>query len=180
MPGRVRVYMACSLDGFIAGPNEELDWLEHGAPAPDAPTQALGFAEFMAQVGAMLMGRNTHDLVKRFGAWHYGEIPVLVATRRELDPAAPSVRAVQGDIGELIAQAKAAAGEGDVYLDGGDVVRQALEADLVDELCITMVPMLLGEGIPLWRGLGRRIPLQAVDHRSFGGMVQLTLRPDGR
>jgi dihydrofolate reductase len=176
---RVRVYMAFSFDGFIAGPGDDLSFLHEPPPegtAPPESSDALGFETFMSQVGAMLMGRRTHDVIAGMGEWIYGDTPVLVATRRALEPTAPTVRAVQGDITTLIAEAKDAAGDKDVYLDGGDLIRQALDAGLVDELCMTMVPVLLGDGIRLFDGLLSRTKLTFTEHHSMGHMVQITAR----
>ncbi len=176
---RVRVYIACSLDGFIAGPDDDLSFLhEPGAAAdPSETSDALGFDAFMSEVGAMLMGRRTHDVVAGMGGWIYGDTPVLVATHRALQPAADTVRAVSGDIGSLVAQAKEAAGEGDVYLDGGDLIRQGLDAGLVHELCITLVPTLLGGGgIRLFDGLLGRTKLEFTEHHRMGHMLQVTAR----
>lgn len=175
--GKVRVYMACSLDGFIAGPNDELDWLnDPETTGATEDSEALQFDAFMAQIGAMLMGRRTHDVVLGMDAWPYGETPVLVATTRELTPAAPTVRAVSGTIDDLVDRALAIAGGKDVYLDGGDVIRQALNAGRVDELCITLVPILLGEGIRLFDHLDTGTKLVFTAHHSMGNMVQLTAR----
>jgi dihydrofolate reductase len=197
LSSRVRVYMACSLDGFIAGPNDDLSFLHPEAPPPgDAttdppaepaptepePTGALEFEAFMSQVGAMLMGRRTHDVIAGMGVWPYGETPVLVATHRTLPAAAETVQAVQGDITSLIEQAKAAAGDKDVYLDGGILIRQALDAGLVDELCITFVPILLGgEGVRLFDGLLAQTRLVFTEHHRLGTMVQMTaqVKPAG-
>lgn len=178
---RVRVYMACSLDGFIAGPQDDLSFLEPPTPAPDLappPSGALEFDAFMAQVGAMLMGRRTYDVVTGMGVWPYGDTPVLVATHRELSPPAKPVRAVTGDIHSLISQAKKAAGDRDVYLDGGALIRQALDGGLVDELCLTWVPILLGKGIRLFDGLQGQTRLEFVEHHSYDwGLLQVTARP---
>ena len=177
---RVRVYMACSLDGFIAGPDDDLSWLAPSEPPPEGPppaTDALEFDGFMAQVGSMLMGRRTHDVVAAMGVWPYGDMPVLVATTRPLQPAAPTAHSVRGDIGALIAQAKEAAGDKDVYLDGGNLIRQALDAGLVDELCITFVPILLGDGIRLFDGLAGRTRLQFLGQHMYGEMLQVTAVP---
>ncbi|MBW1881033.1 MAG: dihydrofolate reductase family protein [Deltaproteobacteria bacterium] len=178
---RVRVYLACSLDGFIAGPGDDLSFLHEPGPEasePPAPSEALGFDAFMSQVGAMLMGRRTHDVIAGMGVWGYGDTPVLVATHREIEPAGDSVRAVTGDIESLITKAKEAAGDKDVYLDGGDLIRQGLDAGLVDELCITFVPILLGgEGIRLFDGLSDRTKLEFVEHHRLGHMLQVTARP---
>jgi dihydrofolate reductase len=178
---RVRVYLACSLDGFIAGPDNDLAWLhrDRSAPgdlAPDA--EALRFEPFLGQVGALLMGRATYDVVTAMGVWPYGELPVLVATHRPLTPVSAHVRGVSGPIADLLADAKRAAGTKDVYLDGGDLVQQALNARLVDELTLTFVPVILGKGVRLFDHLREPIDLQFLAHRSFDqGMVQVTVRP---
>lgn len=181
--GQVRVYIATSLDGFIAGPNDDLTWLT----ATDSPnTQddfasgALTYEEFIGGIGALLMGRRTYDVVRGFDIpWPYGDRPVLVATNRPIDPdPTPFVRAVGGSIQELVAAARKAAEGQDVYIDGGALIRQALEADLVDDLTVTLAPIALGAGIPLFAGLPRHYPLKIVAHHSFdGGMVQLRMKP---
>jgi len=177
---RVRVYMACSFDGFIAGPGDDLDWLHRDRSAPgDLPPdpRALRFEAFMGQVGAMLMGRGTYDAVEKMGQWVYGETPVLVATRRPLTPMAPTVQAVQGDVAALVDRALELAGDRDVYLDGGDLVRQALNADRVDEITATFVPVLLGSGTRLFDGLLASTDLQFVSHRAYGqGLLQVSAR----
>lgn len=172
MPGRVRVFIATSLDGFIAGPDDDLSWL----PPPGADDH--GFAAFMAAVGALLIGRRTHDVVAGFaGAWPFEERPVLVATRRPLTPKAPTIRAVAGPIADLVAEARAAAGDRDVYLDGGDLIRQGLDAGLVDELTVSVVPVVLGAGVPLCAGAARRHALALVSADAKPSLVQLTYRP---
>lgn len=180
MASRVRVYMACSLDGYIAGPQDDLSFLQD-APPPSAldvhDPGVLSFEDFMGQVGAMLMGRTTHDVVAGFGVWPYGDTPVLVPTHRPLTAAADTVQPVSGDIRELVAQARALAGDGDVYVDGGSLIRQALDAQLVDELCVTLVPTLLGDGVRLFDQGIPRSQWAFVGQARMGHMVQLTLRP---
>jgi dihydrofolate reductase len=127
----------------------------------------------------MLMGRRTYEVVDGFeGPWPYGETPLLVATRRELSSDRPQVRAVAGAIGVLIEQAREAAGKADVYLDGGELIRQALTAGLVDEVTITVVPEILGAGIPLFSGLSGRHSLRLIRTREVGGgLVELVYEP---
>jgi dihydrofolate reductase len=175
--GRVRVYIASSVDGFVAGVDDDLSWLP--TEGPGDPGDALTYEAFTAQVGVLLMGRRTFDVVAGFeGAWPYDK-PVLVATHRPLPANAPAgVRAVSGTIGEVVAVAQQAAGEADVYLDGGALIRSALDAGLIDELVVTMVPTVLGAGVPLFAGTERRHALQLVGvHRYGEQMVQLVLRP---
>ncbi len=173
---RVRVYLGCSLDGCIAGPEHDITFLSDYEPDPGAPT-GLGFPEFLAEAGALLMGRRTYQVLLDHDVWPYGDRPVLVATRHPLPPAPQGgdARAVEGSIRELVAQAKEAAGGRDVYLDGGDLVRQGLDAGLVDELCLTLLPVVLGRGIRLWEGLEQRTELTFLPPVAHGGtMVQVT------
>ncbi|MBK9030885.1 MAG: dihydrofolate reductase family protein [Myxococcales bacterium] len=169
MATRVRAFLAMSLDGFIAGEDDDLSWL----PTPD-PAEDHGYGAFMATVGALLIGRRTLDVVLGFpDPWPYGARPVLVATHRPLPAVPATVRAVAGAIGALVEQARAVAAGGDVYLDGGELVRQALAADVLDELTVTVVPVVLGGGRPLFaRGAPR--PLQLARSQAYAsGLVQL-------
>lgn len=168
------MFIACSLDGFIAGPQDDLSWL----PAPQGADD-FGYGAFIADVGALLMGRRTYDVVAAFpGDWPYGERAVLVATRQPLASPHATVRAVAGPIAEVVTAAREAAGERDVYIDGGNLIRQAVDAGLVDELTITVVPVVLGRGLPLFAGTERRHALERVDVRALSaGLVQLTYRP---
>lgn len=178
----VHVFVGASLDGFIAGPNDELDWLggggaEGGASQGETPDS---FGPFFATIGAVLMGRRTYDVVHGFpdSGWPYGDTPLLVATSRPLTPRRPSVRAVRGSIEELVAQAKQVAGERGVYVDGGILIRSALDAGLVDEITVTVVPMVIGAGIPLFAGVKRRHPLVLIGQRTIAGAaVELKYRP---
>lgn len=176
MSGRVRLFVACSVDGFIAGPNDELDWLMGREGAEDT------FSPFLAQIGAILMGRRTYDVVTGFDdVWPYGDTPLLVATHRPLQPSRASVRPVSGTIVELVAEARETAGDRDVYLDGGTLIRTALDAELVDHATVTVVPEILGDGIPLFAGVSRRHALDLIHTRMIGaGLVQLEYRPPGR
>lgn len=183
MAGRVRVYIATSLDGFIAGPDGDLSWLmgpDAANPGGETDEGALTWEAFFGDVGALLMGRGTCDAVREMDAWaHYGDRPVLVATHRPLGEGVPeTVRPVSGAVEAMVAEAREAAGGRDVYVDGGDLVRQAVDAGLVDEITITVAPVALGDGIPLFAGLARRVPVEIVGHHTFaGGMVQIRARP---
>ena len=176
---KVRVYLGCSVDGYIAGENDDLSWLDRPGPE-DAPPDSgsLEFADFMSQVGVLLMGRRTHDVITAMDVpWPYGDTPVLVATRRPLTPAVPTIRAVSGSIEHVVDEARTAAGERDVYLDGGDLVRQALAAGLVDEMTLSMLPVVLGGGVRLFGELAHPVDFRFTAHHwcGYGGAVQVTL-----
>jgi dihydrofolate reductase len=165
--GGVRVFIACSLDGFIAGPDDDLSWL------PGGDVEDHGYDAFMAGTAAILMGRRTYDVVVGFGGWPFGEMPVLVATSRPLEPAAPTVTPVAGSPEELLAAVRERT-DGAVYLDGGALIRAFLDAGLVDELTVTVVPAVLGEGVPLFAGVSRRRALRLLEARPYAsGLVQL-------
>jgi len=173
---KVRVYCAVSLDGFIAGSNDDLAWLGEPDPEQACDPDTIGVAAFMEGTGAMLMGRRTYDQVMSFDCdWPYGSTPVLVATSRPFTDAPTTVSACRGDIAQMCEQAREVADEKDVYLDGGNVISQALEADIVDDLLLTVVPVLLGHGVPLYQGAR----LQRFDVENLGRlgeMHQLRLR----
>lgn len=180
MQSRVHVYMACSFDGFIAGPQNDLSWLHAprtvaGDLEPD--DGALDFQTFMGTIGCLLMGRTTFDMVQSFGQWPYGDTPTLVATRRPLNTDIPTVQTAAGRIDELVEQARRIADGRDVYLDGGQLVQQALRAGLVDDITATLVPLLLGQGTRLFDDLVERATLQFVGHHPMpNGMLQIRAR----
>jgi dihydrofolate reductase len=186
---RTHVFVGASLDGFIAGPNDELEWLSGGqsdgpssGPSEGQAEAHKSFRAFFAQIGAVLMGRRTYDVVSSMtGPWIYGETPMLIATSRPLAAGRPSVRAVRGSIAELVEQARAAAGERDVYVDGGRLIRSALDAGLIDEITVTIVPIVIGAGIPLFAGVARHHPLELIGQRTIAGAaVELKYRPRRR
>ncbi|MDO9355711.1 MAG: dihydrofolate reductase family protein [Solirubrobacteraceae bacterium] len=182
MPGQIRVFIASSLDGFIAGTDGDLSWLP-----PFQPGQDYGYAEHMAETAAILMGRASYDAVQGFdGPWPYGDTPVYVATNRPLGelPAdalrevdgeqVPSVKAVSGEPVDLIAAVQAEIGDGGIYVDGGALIRSVLDAGLVDELVVTLIPVILGAGLPLFAGAARRHELELVHAEAYDdGLVQV-------
>lgn len=176
MAGRIRVFIAASLDGFIAGPNDDLSWLP--APEPGA-SEDFGYGAFFRDIGALLLGRRTYDVAAGFeGEWPYEDRPVLVATTRPLVPKLPTVRPVRGAPHELARQAKAAAEGKDVYLDGGRLIRSFLDAGCIDEIVLTWIPIVLGAGHPLFAGTSARHPLTLLASRSLpGGLLQVTYAP---
>ena len=183
--------MAQSLDGFIAGPSDEIAWVEQLRPSEvpfetggwiAADTDSVSFDEFMAEIGCILMGRRTYDVVTSYeGRWPYGEVPMVVATSRALEAVRENVRGASGTIDDLIDQATGLAGDKDVYIDGGILVRQAIEADLLDHAIVTVMPTAIGEGISLFGGLLTHAEFAIERVGKWGpGLVQMALVPASR
>jgi dihydrofolate reductase len=162
------VFIATSLDGFIARVNGDLDWLPAGGGEPH------GYDEFMATVDALVIGRKTFETVLTFDTWPYGEKPVFVLSTRTLAPAPVGavVESMSGPPADIVAQL-AARGIRHVYVDGGITIQRFLQAGLIQRLIITRIPVLLGAGIPLFGPLPRDIVLRHVGTRQYAsGLVQ--------
>lgn len=166
MRPKFSVYIATSLDGFIARADGDIAWLTE-APVPEG--EDFGYAEFIGAVDVLVMGRHTYDKVRTFDKWPY-PVRVVVLTSRPAElapaPAGAAVEALALGPAEL-AEHLGAAGVKHVYLDGGLTIQRFLAADLVDELTITTIPILLGGGIPLFGPLPRDIPLTRLDTRAW-------------
>jgi dihydrofolate reductase len=128
----------------------------------------------MAQTGALLMGRRTYDVVCGFDVeWPYGDTPVYVATTRPLQPATSTVRAISGTPREMLDRVNGEV-DGSIYLDGGALIRSFLDLGLVDELTVTVVNHVLGDGIPLFAGVAQAHALELLGATPYeSGLVQL-------
>ena len=194
------LYMSMSLDGYIAGPNQSVenglgdggerlhDWVFNGAPVPDdlkRGTPQLEGAnqqvvdEFMS-TGAVVTGRGTFEAAGGWGGDHHDGAPIFVLRRSQPEPQwtrFPLVTYVP-DITEAVESAKRAAGDKNVMMHGATAARLALEAGVLDELEIHLVPVLLGGGTRLFDGLPpEHIELQRVRVlQGDGGMVHLRYR----
>lgn len=166
---RFSVFIATSLDGYIARPDGALDWLSR----VEQPGEDYGFAEFFATVDVLVMGRGTYDVVRGFPVWPYGDKRVIVLSHRPADSRHGEER-FAGTARELAARL---AGVGRVYIDGGNVIRQFLAEGLVTDLTLSVIPIVLGDGIRLFeRGTGEH-PLVLDGHRAWAsGLVQLRYR----
>lgn len=165
------LYMSMSLDGFIAGPNDGErhplgqdghrlhDWLGDGgidpvSHRPDTGPSRQVFDEALG-TGAVIAGRRTFDLAGGWGGDHHDGVPIFVPTHQAPpEPPKGSVHYITDGIESCVAQAKAAAGERDVMLHGAYTAQQCLRAGLLDEMEIHLIPVILGEGRPLFATLG--------------------------
>jgi dihydrofolate reductase len=142
----VTVYVGCSMDGFIARPDGAVDFLDPEQP----PETDLGFSALLDRVDVLVMGRNTFDFVINSGfPWGYGDLPVRVATTRELTVPSDledTVAAISGTPAELVEQLTAQ-GFDSAYVDGGQLGAAFFRDELVDQVTLTFVPVMIGQGI---------------------------------
>lgn len=157
-----KVFIARSLDGFIAGKNGEIDWLDM-IPNPDGLD--LGYYKFMAGIDALVMGRTSFETVCGFDMeWPY-KVPVFVLSKTLNSipkKYSDKVELVNGSIQEVL-QTIHKKGFGRLYIDGGKTVQSFLKEDLIDELIITTIPILLGGGIPLFGELSKPLKFEHVE-----------------
>jgi dihydrofolate reductase len=149
------VYIATSLDGFIATSDGGLDWLDD---IPNPEESDFGYADFMSGIDAIVMGRKTFEKVLTFDFWPYDK-PVYVPSKSKVDvpkKLEDKVKTVTGNPKELVNQLKEL-GHQNLYIDGGITIQGFLEEDLIDEMILTRVPVLLGNGIPLFGKLTRKL-----------------------
>jgi dihydrofolate reductase len=166
---KASVFIATSLDGFIARKDGALDWLPQDGGEPH------GYDEFIATVDAIVIGRKTFETVLTFEGWPYGAKPVIVLSSM------PSLlKAPQGAVCDFMSGSPAevverlsARGLTHLYVDGGITIQRFLDAGLIQRVIITRIPVLLGDGIPLFGPLRHDIRLEHVRTRAFpSGMVQ--------
>jgi dihydrofolate reductase len=166
---KASVFVGASLDGFLARPNGDLDWLPEGGGEPH------GYDEFMASVDALVIGRKTFEKVLTFGGWAYGKKRVVVLSSRPVDlslAVGGVVEQMAGPPAEILARL-AASGAHHLYVDGGLTIQGFLRAGLIQRLIITRVPVLIGDGVPLFGALPRDIRLRHVATRTYpSGLVQ--------
>ncbi|HMD41681.1 MAG TPA: dihydrofolate reductase family protein [Candidatus Acidoferrum sp.] len=171
----VSVFIGTSVDGFIARPNGELDFLPEGGGEPH------GYDEFMASVDALVIGRKTFETVRAFEVWPYAKKRVVVLSSTPLDFSLLRGAAEQmsGSPAEIVSRL-ASSGAHHLYVDGGITIQRFLRAGLVQRLIITRVPILIGVGIPLFGTLPHDIKLRHIATRDYpSGLVQSEYEVNG-
>ncbi|MGB7473903.1 dihydrofolate reductase family protein [Trichococcus sp.] len=171
---KVKVYIAISLDGYIAHSDGNIDWLEIVARAEED----YGYAAFIETIDTVIMGRKTYEKVLTFG----GDFPhagrdcyVLSRTER---PSEGQIRFYSGFPDDLLDQIRSRPGK-DIFIDGGsEAIDMFREKGLIDSYTVSIIPILLGEGIPLFKESNQELPLKLVEATTFdSGLVQLTYEP---
>ncbi|HET6413230.1 MAG TPA: dihydrofolate reductase family protein [Anaeromyxobacter sp.] len=169
------VFVATSLDGFIARADGGLDWLE----AVECPGEDYGYAAFLAGMDTLLLGRNTYEEVLRLPEWPYPGKRIAVYTTRGGEPRHGAVFLAGPPL--AVALRLEADGARRVYLDGGRTISAFWAADLVDELTISVLPVVLGEGIRLFHAPLPERPLVLEETKGYPrGLVRLRYRRPGR
>jgi len=169
---RIKLYIATSLDGFIARENGSIDWLTKYENNPETD---YGYSKFYASIGKVLMGRKTYQQVLGFGEWPYREKKSYVFTRqKEPIRRENNVEFISEDIGEFVRQLKRNTEE-DIWLVGGSqIIKVFFEENLVQDLIVFVVPIILGSGIPLFDHIGKEIGFRTGRVEMYeNGLVKL-------
>ncbi len=173
---KASVYIGTSLDGFIARRDGSIDWLnEAQSLVPEG--EDCGFKTFMDSVDALIMGRNTFEQVLTFGRWPYGETPVVVMSHNsvEIPSHLPDTVSCSSESLQVLLERLSGQGVTHVYVDGGATIQSFLAQSLIDEITITRVPIILGDGIPLFGPMKKDLKLTHVETKAYDfGFVQTT------
>ena len=166
MEKKNKVFIATSIDGYIADKNGGIDWL-NSIPNPD--NIDMGYSAFISQIDALIMGRKTFETVCGFDMdWPYQK-PVFVLSNslKEIPEEYKDKAELKNGPVEEILESIHKKGFHRLYIDGGKTIQNFLEKDLIDEMTITIIPYLLGEGIPLFAELPVRLEFECVDSKIF-------------
>ncbi|MEQ9451272.1 MAG: dihydrofolate reductase family protein [Pseudomonadales bacterium] len=164
------VYIATSIDGYISAPDGSLDWLDC-VPNPD--DDDLGFYSFIERVDAIVMGRITFETVVGFGlGWHYPVPGIILSTSLDAVPEGceGKVQLARGSADDIV-QLAHTQGYTNLYIDGGNTIQRFLQADLIDEMIITEIPILLGGGDRLFGHLDQQMRFHLVETETLLGQL---------
>jgi dihydrofolate reductase len=155
------VYIAASIDGYIATSDGGVDWL-HEVPNPD--NDDFGYSEFVKNIDALVMGRNTFEKVLTFGEWAYQKKVFVLSSSLTQIPAGleEKVEILCGSLSEVLSEIETQ-GFRNLYIDGGKLIQSFLSEDRIDELIVTRIPVLLGSGISLFGELGAPLRFKHID-----------------
>ncbi len=170
------VFIATSLDGFIARVGGELDWLDaSNATVPEG--EDCGYNRFMESIDILVMGRKTYEQVSSFDKWPYENKPVIVLTSNKVEIPNELTKTVSqsSESPKKLHERLSKEGAQRLYIDGGVTIQRFLAEGLIDDLTITVIPIILGNGIPLFGNGKKDILLKCVATKSYDfGFVQST------
>jgi len=176
---RVTIHMASSLDGFIARKDGRVDWLETSDHFDGGETLTPEYiAEFLETIDCYVMGSRTYETALNFEAkgfgWSYGDKPTFVLTRRQLPKTRDSVEFCAGDLTRLVNERLKPSFRSIWFVGGGDVCGACLRLGLADEVRYSIMPVLIGEGVSFFEGLGTDVALHLMEAKAYkSGMVAL-------
>lgn len=183
---RVTIHMAASLDGFIARKDGRVDWLETSDEFAEGETIDPEFAEaFVKSIDCYVMGSRTYETAVGFEAkgfgWVYGEKPVFVLTSRDLPRARDTIELYSGDLAQLVDGHLRPKFRNIWFVGGGVVSGECIRLGLADEVRYSILPILIGDGIPFFEKLDRDIALHLAEVKAYkNGMVELRYEVQGR
>lgn len=164
------LYIAASLDGYIATSDGSVDWLS----VVEEEGEDYGYKEFYGSVDGLVMGSKTYEQILGFGEWPYAGKPCWVCTSRRLETAAPGVVLTSREPTEVVAELKAQNLHRIWLVGGGRLAASFGKHNLISEYIISVIPVLLGEGIPLFPAPGQKAKLTLADSKSYAsGLAQL-------
>jgi dihydrofolate reductase len=175
----VTVHMAASLDGFIARKDGSVDWLETSDRFDAGEELSPAFiADFLQSISCYVMGSKTYETAMGFEAgghgWAYGEKPVFVVTSRVLPRVRSTVEFYSGNLRSLVDERLRPAFDSIWIAGGGQLCGECLRLGLVDEIQLSLLPVLIGDGIPFFQALGRDVPLHLQEMKAYkSGVVAL-------
>ena len=176
---RVTIHMAVSLDGFIARKDGRVDWLETSDEFADGETMDPGFVEaFLKTIDCYVMGSRTYETALNFEAkglgWSYGDKPTFVLTSRDLPKTRDTVEFYSGDLAQFVNKRLRRTFQTIWFVGGGVVSGECLRLGLADEVRYSIVPTLIGDGIPFFDKLDRDVTLHLADVKAYkNGIVEL-------
>ena len=169
MSRNIILYIAMSLDGYIARRNGDIDWLDGDGSEPDAD---IGYDRFYSSIDTVIMGRKTYDQILTFGEYPYKGTRGYVYTS-ETRNNNEDVEFTDEDVEDLIGKLKAGDGK-DIWLIGGaGIIDEFMKKDLIDEYFIAVIPCVLGEGIPLFKRNNHETKLKLLKHEAVNGIVMM-------
>lgn len=170
---KIIVQIATSADGYIARPDGDVDWLNR-----PMPKGGYGLAAFARSIDTILWGRKTYDFAAKMGGVGvYGKVKHYAFSRRPPSDPLPGVEFVSESIPEFVSKVKAMRGKNIWMMGGAGIIASFLDAGVIDEFSIHVIPIMIGEGIPLVAPRHRNIPLELISTSSFpDGVVHLHYR----
>jgi dihydrofolate reductase len=175
MRAKTSVFIATSIDGFIARPDGRIDWLnEANAGVPSG--EDFGYKEFMKSVDVLVRGRNTFEQVLTFDAWPYEDKRVVVLSSKPLSVPVELTDTVStsAESPKVLVERLSAEGALHLYVDGGVTIQRFIATGLIDDITITLIPIILGQGRPLFGRIDKDIPLVHVATKTFEfGFIQI-------